>query len=171
MGSRNFIFKSPEAQFDLINNLVFANNSSINVYTNDEMKFLINSKKSIINNNLNIITLDDGINVSLYDKEKSILKANKIIWDINNSLMDIKGNIFLKNNQYLLRAGSALYKKSVGIIYFSNIKSYELYTLKNGANNTFLKVYADNAEVSIENKSLKFKSLDGKNVITNIYLN
>ena len=163
-GNKIYTVKSPSSNYDVISNILNLKETTIHLYENSNLKYIITSNKSELSNNHNKLSLSGNVKLINKDQENEILTAEKFIWNINNSNYILKGNVKIENTNIVLTSNKATLNQD-NIIEFYNPVNY---INKESNNKGKYEIISENALYNIITKSVIFNSKD-KRVRSTIY--
>ena len=154
-GIKLLSIKSPNSNYDSKNNSFNLKETTINLFQDNKLAYLINSDKSKLSNNNKLIVLSGNVIVKTINQEDDKLTANSFTWDIQKSEFLLVGKVKFENNLVTLTSNRAILKKSTNIIEFFNPVKYKY---KNSNKENGYEIYSENAYYNIDNKSISFRS-------------
>ena len=153
-GDKLLLISSPYSSFDKDKNSFFLNETTINIFKDNKIDYIINSDKSkLINNKL--LELDGNVLVNKLIRERDRLTANSFVWNIQTSEYLLVGNVKFENNLIILSSNKANLNKADNIIEFFNPVKYKI---KDSNNQSGYEINSENAFYNIETKSVTFRS-------------
>ena len=84
-GKKIYTIKSPESNYDRDSNTFNLKETTINLYNNEKIKYIINSDQSILSNNNKIIELIGNVKLITFDQDDDTLIAKNFKWNIDDS--------------------------------------------------------------------------------------
>ena len=163
-GKKIYSIQSPSSKIDIVKNILNLQETRINLFDEEILKYTITSQESKLQNSNRIIELIGDVLVKSYIEEDIILNADKFTWDINNEEYELIGNVRFENNEFIISSQRAYMNKENNIIEFYNPVNY---IVKDNNTNRF-EVKSENAFYNIEKNSLNFSSKE-KRVRSKIY--
>ncbi len=154
-GIKLFSIKSPNSIYDKESNTFNLKETTINLFQDEKLEYIINSDKSKLSNNNKIIVLSGNVIVKTINQQDDKLTANSFTWNIQNSEFLLLGNVKLENSLVTLSSNRAILKKSTNIIEFFNPVKYKY---NNSIKDNRYEVNSENAYYNIDNKSINFTS-------------
>ena len=124
-GIKLLSIKSPNSNYDKESNTFNLKETTINLFKDEKLEYIINSDKSKISNNNKIIILNGNVIVKTINQQDDRLTANSFTWNIQNSEFLLLGNVKLENSLVTLSSNKAILKKSTNIIEFFNPVKYK----------------------------------------------
>ena len=158
-GVKLYSIKSPNSNYNKEINKFNLKETTINIFNDNELEYIINSNKSELSNNNKLIELNGNVLVKTINQQEDKLTANKFIWNIQKSEYLLLGNVKLENSQLILSSNKAILQKSTNIIEFFNPVKYKV---KNNIRDSRYEVNSENAYYNIDNKSIIFKSQESR---------
>ena len=163
-GKKIYTIKSPESNYDRDSNTFNLKETTINLYNNEKIKYIINSDQSILSNNNKIIELNGNVKLITFDQDDDTLIANNFKWNINNSNYLLTGDVKFENKYIILISNKAILNSNNIVEFFNPVK----YIIKNDNNENSYEINSENAFYNIETKSVSFES-ENKQVRSKIY--
>ena len=158
-GIKLLSIKSPNSTYDKEINTFNLTETTINLFQDDKLEYIINSDKSKLSNNNKLIVLSGNVIVKTINQQDDRLTANSFTWNIQNSEFLLLGNVKLENSLVTLSSNKAILKKSTNIIEFFNPVKYKY---NNSINDNGYEINSENAYYNIDNKSIKFISKEAR---------
>ena len=165
-GEKLFTIESPYSNYDKGKNTFNLKNTTINLFKNDKIKYIINSDSSQLSNNNNFVELNGKVLVKTITTEGDKLYANRFTWNIQDSEYLLIGNVKFENNLITLSSNKATLNRDNNVIEFFNPVKY---ILKSNNNESSYEINSENAYYNIDTKSVSFRS-KGKRVRSKIRL-
>ncbi len=162
-GEKIYRIISPNSSYDIIKQTLNLKNTTINLYSNKELKYIINSDESKLSNNNKILELKGNVILKSLLKDNDILHSDYFIWNIEESKYLLKGNIKFENENIILNSNKAILSSDNIIEFYNPVK----YIIKKD-NKSIYEINSENAFYNIKTKSVSFKSKD-KRVRSKIY--
>ena len=163
-GEKIYSIKSPNTNYDKVKNAFYLKSTTINLYKNQKIKYIIKSEESKLHNNNKIIELNGNVEVISVDKDKDKLYAKKFYWNIDDNKYILSGKVHFENKNIILNSNKATLNKENIIEFFNPVK----YVIKKDNNEKSYEVNSENAYYDTDAKSVTFKSSD-KRVRSKIY--
>ena len=154
-GEKLISIKSPYSNYDKERNTFDLKETTINLFKDNNLEYIINSDNSKLSNNNKLLELDGNVSVKTIVQQGDKLTANRFTWNIQNSEYLLIGNVKLENSLITLSSNKAILKKSTNIIEFFNPVKYKF---KDNMNDSGYEINSENAYYNIDNKSVNFKS-------------
>ena len=158
-GEKLISIKSPYSNYDKETNKFNLKETTINIFKDNKLEYIINSDKSKLSNNNKLIELNGNVLVKTIIQDDDKLTANRFIWDIQNSEYLLEGNVILENSSVILSSNKAILKKSTNIIeFFKPVK----YKINGNTKDNRYEINSENAYYNINTKSLNFISKEDR---------
>ena len=164
-GENLISIKSPYSIYDKVRNTFDLKETTINLFTDNKLEYIINSDYSKLSNNNKLVELGGNVLVKSIIQQSDKLTSNSLTWNIQNSVYLLRGNVKYENNLVTLTSNKAILTTSTNIIEFFNPVKYKL---KDNTNDGRYEINSKNAYYNIDTKSFKFKS-KGARVRSKIY--
>ena len=156
-GYELFRLKSSKANIDNVTNEIKAENVTISLTGKNKLFNTIYSEKCLVIKSKNLVILTNKVKLTSLEDKDSYLKADKLIWDINKSSVDLYGDINLKYQQTYLSSKRANYNDSLKKIVFSGLTKYVVYSKLDDIN-PLIRLSSDNAIINYNSKQIEFNS-------------
>ena len=154
-GIKLFSIKSPYSNFNKETNKFNLKKTTINIFKDNKLEYIINSDKSKLSNNNKLIELNGNVLVRTIIQKDDKLTANSFIWDIQKSEYLLVGDVYLENGSVTLSSNKAILNKNNNIIeFFKPVK----YKFNDNVNEQGYEINSENAYYNINTKSVKFSS-------------
>ena len=163
-GNKLFSIKSPYSYYDKENNSIVLENTTINLFKNSKIEYIINSDNSKLSDNNKLVELNGNVQVKTLSLNSDKLYANSFKWHIQDSEYLLVGNVKFENETITLTSNKAILNKSNNIIEFFNPVNYKI----KDSNKRGYEINSENAYYNIDTKSVSFSSKD-KKVRSKIY--
>jgi len=157
-GSKLYYIETPYSVFNQTEQTYLLNKTNIKFFDNEKVKYSVNSDSSKLINN-RFIELKGNVEINEYNNNKTIIRSNKLFWEIDKSKFILEGNVTLENDIINLNASKASLDKKTDLIIFYNPVKYDYNDERK------LKKYnisSENAYYNIATKGVIFKSLNDK---------
>ena len=158
-GVKLYSIKSPNSNYNKEINKFNLKETTINIFNDNELEYIINSNKSELSNNNKLIELNGNVLVKTINQQEDKLTANKFIWNIQKSEYLLLGNVKLENILVTLSSNKAILKNSSNIIEFFNPVKYKI---NDSVNDSGYEINSENAYYNIDTKSVNFLSKESK---------
>ena len=163
-GDKIYSITSPYSTYNNIENKFQLKKTSINLFEDKEIKYIINSDESTLSDNNKLLKLKGNVKLKTVNHNQDVLEGDNFIWKIEETDYLLKGNIRFENNDIILNSAKAKLSKDDIIEFFNPVK----YTVKDKNNKKKSETKAENAYYNIKTESLSFGSND-KRVRSIIY--
>ena len=156
-GEKIYRIISPYSSYDIIRQTLNLKNTTINLYSNKELKYIINSDESKLSNNNKILELKGNVILKSLLEDNDILHSDYFIWNIEESKYLLKGNIKFENENIILNSNKATLSSDNIIEFYNPVK----YIIKKD-NKSNYEINSENAFYNIKTKSVIFKSTNNR---------
>ena len=156
-GEKIYRIISPNSSYDIIRQTLNLKNTTINLYSNKEIKYIINSDESKLSNNNKILELKGNVILKSLLEDNDILHSDYFIWNIEESKYLLKGNIKFENENIILNSNKATLSSDNIIEFYNPVK----YIIKKD-NKSNYEINSENAFYNIKTKSVIFKSTNNR---------
>ena len=154
-GNKLLTIKSPYSNYDKEKNTFNLKETTINLFKDNEIEYIINSEKSKLSNNNKLLELNGNVLVKSLIQEGDRLYANRFTWNIQNSVYLLVGNVKFENKSISLSSNKAILNKNSNIIEFFNPVKYKI---KDDYSDSMYEINSENAFYNIDSKSVSFRS-------------
>ena len=158
-GEKLLSIKSPYSNYDKETNKFNLKETTINIFKDNKLEYIINSDKSKLSNNNKLIELNGNVLVTTINQKDDKLTANSFTWNIQKSEYLLVGNVKLENRLVTLSSNKAILRKGKNIIEFFNPVKYKV---NDSIRDTGYEINSDNAYYNIDTKSVNFISQESK---------
>ena len=155
-GDKKYSIKSPYSTYDNFMDKFQFQKSTINIFQNGKVKYIINSEEAILSDNKKFLELKSNVKLKTIKQDEEYLYADNFIWDINKSYYLLTGNIRFENKNVILTSGRAIMGLDNIIEFFNPVK----YVIKDNNNENKYEVNSENAYYDINQESLSFEAKD-----------
>ena len=155
-GEKKYSIKSPYSTYDNVMDKFQFQKSTINIFQNGKVKYIINSEEAILSDNKKFLELKSNVKLKTIKQDEEYLYADNFIWDLNNSYYLLTGNIRFENRNVILTSGRAMLGLDNIIEFFNPVK----YIIKDNNNENKYEVNSENAYYNINQESLSFEAKD-----------
>ena len=155
--SPNSIYNNIELKFEL-------KNPNINIFKNEEIKYIVSSDVSILSDNNKLLELKGNVKLKTLQQDENILYADNFIWNIEETDYLLEGNIRFENQNIILNSEKAKLGSDNIIEFFNPVK----YLIKDNNNVNKYEINSENAYYNLNTESVSFKAKD-KRVKSIIY--
>ena len=153
-GNKLLSIKSPNSNYDINNNIFNLKETTIHLFKNNEIVYIIESDNSILTNK-KLLELNGNVIVKNNLQQGDKLNANSFIWNIQNSEYLLIGNVEFINNTISLSSNKAILNKDNNVIEFFNPVKY---IVKDNNKEDRYEINSENAYYNIDTKSVSFSS-------------
>jgi len=154
-GKKLISIVSPYSNYDKEINTFNLKETTINLFKNSKLEYIINADSSKLSNKKNVLELNGNVIVKSTSAEENELYANSFIWKFQNSKYLLIGNVKFQNNTIILSSDKAILNKNNNIIEFFNPVKYKI---QGSANKNIFEIKSQNAYYNINTKSVSFTS-------------
>ena len=163
-GEKKYTITSPYSIYDNFKNKFQFQKTTINIFQDDKIKYIINSDESFLSRGNKILELKGNVKLKTINQDGDFLFADNFIWNINESNYLLTGNIRFENKNVVLQSGKAKMASDNIIEFFNPVK----YIIKDDNNEKRFETNSENAYYDMNNESLSF-SAKSKRVSSKIY--
>ncbi len=163
-GEKIYSITSPNSKYDKVKLRFNLKGTTINIFEDDDIKYIINSDSSTLSNNNKIVELNGNVELKSVNQDNEVLYGDNLIWNINKSKYELTGNIKFENTNVLMYSNKAILGKENIIEFFNPVK----YIIKGNNNANKYEINSENAYYNINKKTLSF-SAKNKRVRSKIY--
>ena len=150
--------KSPKAIIYPITNDIEIIDSSINILKNNDNEIEVKSGNSTLNKFENIIKVYDNVNISILGEGNSVIKTNRIIWDLNSSIIELKSPLDINYENTTIYSSDGLYNIELGRLKLNNNIFNRVIYNKDGYPSYKINIISDLAKWLKQGNSLEFTS-------------
>ena len=163
-GEKIYSINSPNSSYDK-NKLKFQlQNTTINIFNGEEIKYIIKSDESTLSDNNKLLKLTGNVKLKTFKKDEDILYADNFIWNIEETNYLLEGNIRFENKNVILNSTKAKLDSDNIIEFFNPVK----YIIKANNNENKYEINSENAYYNLNTESVSFEAKD-KRVRSIIY--
>ena len=163
-GEKKYTITSPHSIYDNFKNKFQFQKTTINIFQDDKIKYIINSDESFLSRGNKILELKGNVKLKTINQDGDFLFADNFIWNIDESNYLLTGNIRFENKNVVLQSGKAKMASDNIIEFFNPVK----YIIKDDNNEKRYETNSENAYYDMNNESLSF-SAKSKRVSSKIY--
>ena len=163
-GDKIYSITSPNSKYDKVQLRFNLKKTTINIFEGDDIKYIINSDSSTISDNNKIVELNGNVELINQNDNNDILYGDNLIWNVDESNYELKGNIKFVSTKVLLYSNKANLGKDNIIEFFNPVK----YIIKDDNNEKKYEINSENAFYNINTESLSFSAKE-KRVRSKIY--
>ena len=157
-GSKLYMLDTPYSVFNQTDQTYLLNNTNIKFFEKENVKYNVNSDNAKLSDN-KYLELNGNVEINDFKNDKTIIKSNKLFWNIDKYELILEGNVSLVNNTINLSSSRALLDKKDDIIIFYNPVKYN-YKDENSIRR--YNISSENAYYNISTKNVTFKSKNNK---------
>ena len=163
-GEKKYTITSPHSIYDNFKNKFQFQKTTINIFQDDKIKYIINSDESFLSRGNKILELKGNVKLKTINQDGDFLFADNFIWNIDESNYLLTGNIMFENKNVVLKSGKAKMASDNIIEFFNPVK----YIIKDDNNEKRYETNSENAYYDMDKESLSF-SAKSKRVSSKIY--
>ena len=163
-GDKIYSITSPNSKYDKVQLKFNLKRTTINIFEGEDIKYVINSDSSTISDRNKIVELNGNVELKSVNKDNEILYGDNLIWNVDESNYELKGNIKFESTKVLLYSNKANLGKDNIIEFFNPVK----YKIKDDNNEKQYEINSENAFYNINTESLSFSAKE-KRVRSIIY--
>ena len=163
-GKKKYTITSPYSIYDNFKNKFQFQKTTINIFQDDKIKYILNSDESTLSRNNKILELKGNVELKTINEDEDFLLADNFIWNIDESKYLLTGNIRFENKNVILKSGKAKMASDNIIEFFNPVK----YIIKDDNNEKRYETNSENAYYDMNKESLSF-SAKSKRVSSKIY--
>ena len=153
-GEKIYSITSPYSSFDKIHLKFKSKNTNIKIFNGEEIKYIINSDKSTLSENNQLLKLTGNVKLKIFKRDEDILYADNFIWNIEETKYLLEGNIRFENKNIILNSSKAKLSSDNIIEFFNPVK----YIIKDENNENKYAITSENAYYNLNTESVSFKS-------------
>tara|TARA_Y100000739_G_scaffold211970_1_gene203752 strand:+ start:786 stop:1412 length:627 start_codon:yes stop_codon:yes gene_type:complete len=146
---------SPYSKYNKDKNSFILKETTINLFKDNEIEYIISSDESRLSNNNKLLELNGNVLVNNVKQKADKLYANSFIWNIQNSEYLLDGNVKFENDSISLSSNKAILYKTNNTIEFFNPVKYKINDINNESG---YEINSENAYYNIETNSVSFTS-------------
>ena len=163
-GEKIYSITSPYSSFDKNKQKFQLKKTIINIFNDEETKYIIKSDESTLSDNNKLLELKGNVKLKTIRQDEDILYADNFIWNIDETNYLLRGNIRFENKNIILNSAKAKLGSDNIIEFFNPVK----YVIKGNKNENKYEINSENAYYNIETESVSFRKKD-KRVRSIIY--
>ena len=163
-GDKIYSISSPNSNFDKIQLKFNLEKTTINIFNGEDIKYIINSDSSTLSDKNKIVELIGNVELRTLNQENDFLYGDNLIWNIEESVYELMGNIKFENKNILLFSSKAKLGEDNIIEFFNPVK----YIIKDNNNENKFVIKSQNAFYNLNTESISFQAND-KRVRSIIY--
>ena len=153
-GKKLFSISSPNSNYEINGNIFNLKETTINLFKNNNVEYIINSDQSKLSNN-KLIELNGNVLVKNKLQPNEKLYANSFRWNTQNSNYLLSGKVKFENSNVTLKSNKAELNKDVNIIKFFKPVNY---LIKDDNQESRYEINSENAFYNINTKTISFGS-------------
>jgi len=157
-GDKIYSITSPNSSYDNIELKFELKKPIINIFNEEETKYIISSEESSLSNNNKLLKLKGNVKLKILKKDGDILYADNFIWNIEDTNYLLEGNIRFENQNIILNSGKAILGSDNIIEFFNPVK----YIIKDENNENIYEINSENAYYDLNTESVSFQAKDKK---------
>ena len=155
-GNKVYSIKSPNSIYDKVKLEFKLKKTTINIFDEKNIKYIINADSSKLSDNNNIVELNGNVELRTLNQYNDLLYGDYLIWNINDSKYELTGNVKFENKNIKLNSNKAILDKNDIVEFFNPVK----YIIKDDYNENKYEVNSENAYYNINTESLTFSAMD-----------
>ena len=163
-GGKIYSITSPYSSYNNNEQKFQLKKTTINIYKDEKIKYIINSDNSSLSDNNKLLRLRGNVILKTLNQDEDILYADNFIWNIDETNYLLEGNIRFENKNIILNSGKAKLDSDNVIEFFYPVK----YIIKDDNNENKYEINSENAYYNLDTESISFKAKD-KRVRSIIY--
>ena len=163
-GEKIYSITSPYSSFDKNKQKFQLKKTIINIFNDEETKYIIKSDESTLSDNNKLLELKGNVKLKTIRQDEDILYADNFIWNIDETNYLLRGNIRFENKNIILNSAKAKLGSDNIIEFFNPVK----YVIKSNKKENKYEINSENAYYNIETESVSFRAKD-KRVRSIIY--
>ena len=163
-GEKIYSITSPYSSFDKNKQKFQLKKTIINIFNDEETKYIIKSDESTLSDNNKLLELKGNVKLKTIRQDEDILYADNFIWNIDETNYLLRGNIRFENKNIILNSAKAKLGSDNIIEFFNPVK----YVIKGNKKENKYEINSENAYYNIETESVSFRAKD-KRVRSIIY--
>ena len=163
-GNKIYTITSPNSTYDKIQLNLNLKKTTINIFEDEDIRYVINSDSSKLKDNNKIVELNGNVQLRSLNKENDVLNGDNLIWNINKSNYELTGNVSFENKNIILNSAKAKLGDDDIIEFFNPVK----YVIIGKNKDKKYQITSENAYYNIKTESVRFRSKD-KRVRSVIY--
>ena len=154
-GNKLYNLDTPYSIFNKKEQVYLLDKTSIKLFQNNSLKYVVKSDSARLINNNKVIELKGNVMISDIENNNTIIKSNNLFWDINKSKFILEGKVYLLTKSIKLNSSKAILDRESNIITFFKPVEY-IYLDENNISKYDIK--SENAYYNINNQDVIFKS-------------
>ena len=163
-GEKIYSITSPDSSYNIVKLEFELKEPTINIFKNEEIKYIISSEKSTLSENNKLLKLNGNVMLKTLKQDKEFLYADNFTWKIEETNYLLEGNIKFENKNIILNSSKAKLGTNNIIEFFNPVK----YIIKDANKENKYEINSENAYYNLNTESVSFESND-KRVKSIIY--
>ena len=163
-GDKKYSITSPYSIYDNLEDKFHFKKTTINIFYGGSTKYIINSDESTLSDNNKVVELKGNVKLKTSSQDEDYLFADSFIWNIDETIYLLTGNIRFENKNVILTSRKATLGADNIIEFYNPVK----YIIRDDNNKNLYETNSENAFYDINKESLSFKAED-KRVRSKIY--
>ena len=163
-GEKIYSITSPNSIYDRIKLKFNLKKTTISIFDGENIKYIINSDSSTLSDNNKLVELNGNVELRTINQDSDYLYGDNLIWNIDESIYKLIGNIRFENSNIKLSSSKAILTKDNIIEFFNPVK----YIIKADDKENKYEINSENAYYNLNTDSLSFIAKD-KRVRSRIY--
>ena len=107
-GDKIYSITSPNSKYDKVQLKFNLKSTTINIFDGEDIKYVINADSSIISDKNKIVELNGNVKLKSQNQDDGILYGDNLIWNVDESNYELKGNIKFESTKVLLYSNKAI---------------------------------------------------------------
>tara|TARA_B100000242_G_scaffold273165_1_gene226601 strand:+ start:477 stop:1097 length:621 start_codon:yes stop_codon:yes gene_type:complete len=162
-GDKKYSITSPYSIYDNLEDEFHFKKTTINIFYGGITKYIINSDESTLSENNKVVELKGNVKLKTISQDEEYLFADNFIWNIDETIYLLTGNIKFENKNVILTSSKAKLGEDNIIEFYNPVK----YIIRDDDKNLY-ETNSENAFYDINKESLSFEAKD-KRVRSKIY--
>ena len=163
-GEKIYSITSPNSIYDKLKLEFNLKKTTISIFDGEIIKYIINSDSSTLSDNNKLVKLNGNVELRSINEDSDYLYGDNLIWNIDESIYKLIGNIRFENSNIKLSSSKAILTKDNIIEFFSPVK----YIIKGESKKNKYEIDSENAYYNLNTDSLSFTAKN-KRVRSRIY--
>ena len=163
-GNKVYSITSPNSIYDKVKLEFKLKKTTIHIFDDNNVKYIINSDSSKLSDNNNIVELNGNVELRTLNQDNDLLYGDYLIWNINDSKYELTGNVKFENKNIKLNSNKAILDNNDIVEFFNPVK----YIIKDENDENKYEINSENAYYNINTESFSFSAKD-KRVRSIIY--
>ena len=158
IGEKIYTIKSPNSSYNKAKHIFTLGSTTINLFEDKKIKYIINSDESKLSNNNKILELIGNVELRTLLQDNDILYADNFIWNIDKTKYVLIGKVLFENKNIILSSNKATLGPDNIIEFFNPVK----YVIKNENNEKSYEINSENAFYNVKTRSVSFQSKEDR---------